>query len=563
MSSVTGSTENFEQALYWLNHGDTISVSGQSLKKDNFFSRTKRSIHAKTDRKKTVETAQFIMNQLSLRRQPGGVGDDAEIKKLAERFLQVSTKKKTATKEIDLLDRQLHSALGDYTTPSNKKDFARWKQWGFNSEIFQNHFEFAKFLLETPLGSQMKIFNDPIVMKGSVPGIIVEGEWASIEQIKSRFEASYSAEYSQKFIVDKHTKEIYTFLDNGRGLQKHCPYGEEKLTPIVTLNEEEYARTLDAAQKFVRTGESSEVQEEKNEERTFILQIVSSYVDGTNINATKLLTQSKHVWLRLIAGKDDSNLGIKKGEVFEIGYEWDSPYKLPALTTKGRFRSEDIWNYVRTKERLVTNIAITQDEMHKIVDYTLGYKKEIKENGQKIAFNYFRQNCSAFVHYAAKQAGIKVPTKILLTDVIKEISPDWMKAIGRGFLQVKSGIKGAIKFSVSWLPNPLLVAGKTVVHAIYWVAHAILDAIGAASVSCVSFFLGGAFGQRALAFTKNFEQRKKLNPTLLQMKNFFSMKKFYYHLPGKLQKWQRAQKEATVIYKNPVKFTAVVPVKVK
>lgn len=449
-----------------------------------------------------------------------------------------------------------------YRDDSNHtKDFNRWKQWGFKPEIFQNHYEFAKFLLESPLGNQMKIFTDPIIMVDEQPGIIVEGEWASFEEIKDRFEVHYSSEHGQKFMRDKQSHEIYTFLGNGQGLQKHNPYTEEKLTPLLKLNLEEYERTLEMAGKFVREGELDETREEKNKDRTFILQIVSSYIDGANTNASELLTRRQHTWIRLIAGEDDSDLGIMKGDVFEMGYEWDSPYKLPALTTQGRFRSEDLWNYIRPKERVVTNIAVTQEEMYKIVDYMQSYQREATENGQKIAFNYFRQNCSAFVHHAVKQAGIHVPTKIVLTALIEEISPDWMKAIGSFFSQAGSKIKEGIKSSVNWLPNPLLEVGNKGVNAAYKVAYTTCDTLGVAGTSLFSFILGGAMGQKALAFSKHPQDRKELIPTLLRPKNFFSMKKFYYHLPGKFQEWQRLQ-PSTAIYRynddDPNKI-AVVP----
>ncbi len=507
----------------------------------------------KKEPNKVIEIGQEILNQL---KQKGS----ETVRPLAEKFISLCVKNKINSAQVNVLDRYLHGQDHAFQIAENKANFARWQKWGFNPQVLIEHYDVAKYLLESPLGNQMKIFEDPIIMNNDKPGILVEGKWASFEDIMNHFEIKFLPEYKEKFMVHKESGTVYTFLGNGGGLQKHNPYTAETLDhPITRLTEEEFERTLAVAQKFVREGETI-----PDPKRTFVFQIVSSYVtDSQNNNAMELLYRKKHPWIRVICGRDNEEYGTKKGDVFEIGFGWSSPSKLPAKTTKGRFRTEDLWNYnTKAKKRVVTNIAITPEEAQGMFKYIMEFHKHNIRPGKKddkIAFNLWSQNCSAFVHYIAKQANIKVPTKIFLTDLIKRISPDWIKLVGRNIKAAALAVKSDVKLIASLLPglvtDPLVWASRTIQNMGLTIGSFVVSK----PVEAISVAVGGAAGDSGRAFTDNAQEKKVLGPRLTATKNFFSLKRFFYHLPGILQEWQLEQKEATVVYQNPVKLSVVPP----
>jgi hypothetical protein len=486
--------------------------------------------------------------------------DKEPVRTLAFKFISICEKKKIKSQLVNILDRKLHAKDHVFQIAEHKTNFARWQKWGFNEEVFANFYESAKYLLESPLGNQMKIFHDPILLEEGQPGILVEGSWVSLEEIRKEFEIKFLPEFREKFMVHKNTGEVFTYLGNGRGLQKHNPYTVENLDhPITRLTETEFQETFAVAQKFLREGET-----ESNPERTFIFQIVSSYVTNScNNNAMEILYRKKHPWMRIVCGKNNPEVGIKRGDVYEIGFGWTAPSKLPAKTTKGRFRSEDLWNYnTSVKQRIVTNIPISQTEAQEMLKYAMEFHKSNLhpvEKDDKIAFNLWSQNCSAFVHYISKKAeGVNAPTKIYLTDLLQRISPDWLQYIGSKAKLVATTVKNDIKFASSFVPTVIRQPIEWAIKQIKMIGQSIASFVLSKPVEAVSIVIGGAAGEQGRAFTENANEKKVLGPRLAASENFFSLRRFFYHLPGILQEWQLKQL-STVIYKNPVKLTVVPP----
>lgn len=504
------------------------------------------------DRQSVNQAAHSVLSQLE---------SNKSVKPLADQLLAICSKKKIASKELNILDHALHAQDHQFQTNENKADFVRWQKWGLDQQVYLIHHDFAKYLLESPLGNQMKIFVDPIIMRDGLPGILVEGEWSSYEALQERFEIKFLPEYREKFMVEKATQRVFTFLGNGAGLQHHHPYKETSLKhPITRLTEEEYERTLEVAQRFRRDRET-----EADPNRTFIFQIVSSYItDSQNNNAMELLYRRQHPWIRVICGRDNEQYGTKKGDVFEIGFNRNGPRTLPGKTTRGRFRTEDLWNYnTKTKQRVVTNIPISPEEAEGMLKYILEYHLANIDPKcpceDKVAFNLLSQNCTAFVHYLAKQAGIRVPTKIFLTDLIQEISPNWLKAIGRVFKSIALAIKAVVKTVSSWtLPKFIRTPISGLITIISKLVRSIMSFIVGRPLQVVSVTVGNGLGETGRAFTDSPERKATFGSRFWKLKNLFTLRTFYYHLPGVLQGWQREQ-ASTVIYENPVKLSVVPP----
>lgn len=474
-----------------------------------------------------------------------------QVKSLGERFIVLCQKNKVKSPLVNELDRVLHADENEnnFLISENIKNFSRWQKWGFGKDDFVNHYKSVKYLLESPLGNQLKIFENPLIELNNQLGILVEGSWVSIEEIENRFEIKYLPEFREKFMVHKQSGEVYTYLGNGKGLQEHNPYTEMTLEhPITSLSEEEYNEVLASARNFLRKGETH-----PDPERTYILQIVSSYVtDSWNNNVMEWLYRRKHPYMRVVCGSDNQEYKTKKGDVFEIGFGWNAPSLFPGKTIKGRFRTEDLWNYnTKAKKRYVTNIPISQDEAQNMLKYILEFHLNnicASRKTDRIAFNLWAQNCSAFIHYIAKQADVDVPTKIYLKDLLVRISPDSLKFVGNRLSEVYSKTK---KIAACIFPKLICVPFTWALEIMKKLGEKIGLFIISPPVTAVSMAVGGASGDEGRAFTDKAHEKKVLGVRIGQ-------KEKYYHLPGLLQEWQINQ-ASTVVYHNPVKLTVVPP----
>ena len=114
----------------------------------------------------------------------------------------------------------------------------------------------------------MKVTHDLPLEKFGEAGLIVEGHFMPWTQIKKNFECVYSPLYHEKFIVHKQTREVYTYLDNHKGLQNHHPFLTE-MNPISVLDQNDYQKVWQKAKTFVRDDERNLLKaelEQKNED---------------------------------------------------------------------------------------------------------------------------------------------------------------------------------------------------------------------------------------------------------------------------------------------------------
>lgn len=425
--------------------------------------------------------------------------------------------------------------------PTCSCGFKKWTSYGQDPEIFAQHPDFCSYLEQTQLLSQLKITREVVTVQNSEPGLNVEGKWMSFSQLKDTFSLEDSSRYNEKFLIHRTSRLVYTILDNGKGLQAHHPYLTEN-NAISIVSEEEYAKILDKARAFTRAGESAETKKAKEEERSFVVQIVSSYVDGKDWNAVELINRRKHPYIRIIIGKDNLELGTKKGEVYEVGYGWKEKPTLPfpLIQTSGQFRSPDMWEYLPCQERVVTNIPVSQEEAHKIFKFTTSLHRDGVNLGRPIGFHILKQNCSAYIHGIFNQLGIEVPTLISLTDLIGRITPDFLKEGWKKVYEVRKKVNTSISNSLDSYPK-IKKAYQTASQAIRKAVIKVFNIISHAFFYVLSFFGGEGFGKSGRPFVENKQ-------------SIFDA--YQIHLPGILQEWQRKQ-ASTVVYNNPIKLTIV------
>ncbi len=435
------------------------------------------------------------------------------------------------------------SALS-FQLKENAAAFEKWQRYGHDPEIFRDHPEFSRFVIDSNLLSQMKVTRDTLQFRGDRPGLIVEGEWMDVDAVLAQFTFKFSKRYHEVFIVRKNDQEVFTYLDNGKGLQLHHPYLTKKLTPITTLNDDELDRLQAKAASFDRSGASPA-------DRPFVLQIVSSYVKGPNTNFHERLIKRKHPYLRIVIGKDNEALGTKKGEVYEVGYGWKRKPLVPFMLSTGQFRSPDVWEYMPCEERVVTNIPVSQEEAHNVFEFTTRYHNESVNLGHEIGFHLGRQNCSVYVKEAAKRAGVEVPTEIKITDFLRKVCPDWIKAIGRAFAKavgfVRKWTRKAINLLPDWINNPVS-KGYTALKS------GVVKILRIAVAFCFNPFrllLGDGLGTPSRGFA---DEDRDVKPAMQKLRSFFSIPTI--NLPGELQEWQR-QQPSTEIFKQPRQFAVV------
>ncbi|MDX8431680.1 MAG: hypothetical protein SNF33_07780 [Candidatus Algichlamydia australiensis] len=301
---------------------------------------------------------------------------------------------------------------------------SRWKRYGFPLEIYYTHPDFAKFLLATPLGSQIRVTGDPICVERGVPKILVEGEWHSFEEISQRFCVRSCKRYRQKFIYDRETNSVFTYLGGGKGLVEHHPYKSH--LALKTVSEEEYVKARSLAKKFNGCDEEA------------ILQIVS-----TNAPGKHRYFSARHIYLRFIdAGRN----------LYSMGFGYDDPIRIPLKSGRGLLRSPDFWEYKRAKARTVTNIPLSKSGVRRLIHFA-----EQCQKSESYAFHILHHNCAAFVSAAVKFAtGLNIPTRVRLRDFLSKLVPRWVRIPGKIFL----GFFGAICTSFIAFGSLLLGEGS-------------------------------------------------------------------------------------------------------
>lgn len=423
-----------------------------------------------------------------------------------------------------------------YLIKDNEILLEKWCRYGFDEEIFHNHPDFARFLFDSNLASQIKITRDKIIRLDGSPAILVEGQWTTFDELKDRFAFKFDAIHHETVLYEKKSGEVYTYLDLGQGLECFNPYKEGLQKPMSRLTQEEYERTLACANQFIRV---TDLPDETPPARDYIFQIVSSTIETNTENPwvgnfRKLFIKPQHPYIRIIN---------PLGEVFETGFMLGKKLKEPLITERGKFRSIDLWELKQPLERIVTNIAISKEEFEKAQAYVDFYLN----SQEKPAFNYLKQNCTVFAKNILRAStGINIPTQMSLFKIIKLASPEAFKIIGTFFVNcVKTITKPIINITPQWL--------KKAITYVATVMKKVAIAVATFFFSIVNMMLGGLRGAKGRKFTTNSKKRN-LFPPLLKLKNWYRAKVYDINFIAPLQNWQKVQ-QSTIIYNRPIKLS--------
>ena len=446
----------------------------------------------------------------------------------------------------------------------------KWQAYGMPAEIYKKHPEFSRFVVKSPLLNQIKVTRDRSFESDGKAALLVEGKPMTWPELKNRFETAYSKKFDETFIVDRVTRDVYTYLDDGNGLQKHHPFLSNRKV-ISKINSEEFNGVLQCAQRFIRSGEeklSAEERQKANQQRLHVLQVVSSWRQKGSTNVHKLLMNPDHPYIRLIAGRENQELNMQMGEVYSVGYRSKNKITFPFLTakgvkkpqffpfiaTKGVFRSPDLAEYIPCHQRFVTNIAVTDAEAEAFYKFTEKYHKESINLGNTLGFHLASQNCTTYIRKALLTIGIQAPSEISAAQIIKRISPDWFKEIARGVRRAKQSFLLCAGRVGQILPSNICAGIGKIASLIAYAVKRFFDLMAALPISMVHLLLGDASGEGGKAFVVCGEAACEIKPGLSNWKKWSSLSHYRFHVPGVLQEWQRLQ-SSTVVYQNPIHLT--------
>jgi hypothetical protein len=426
----------------------------------------------------------------------------------------------------------------------------QWKEFGFDSEIFTKYPQFIDYIFDSKLFHQMRITRSvEIKIIDDVPAILVNGQWTKWTTIAEKFHYMYVKRDGRILVYDKETNEVYTYLDNGKGLEKFHPY-VTKFHPLATINKEEYEKIKEKADLFVRPGEeniSAETQAKNRKERNFVLQIVSSYKGPSDkksmSNWRNFLTTAKHPYLRMVIGEGEHQW-TKPYQVYEVGYGWKKNSFLFFLkASQGRFNSFDGWESQSPDERLVTNIPITREEAVAIFKNAVKYHNAYEQLGMReTGFSLGEQNCTSFIHFVGDILKVNLPTKISASQMIWRCMPNKMQ-------NSISNCHQGYHHGVDKLPEQI----KKPILKMVGLGKSFSLSLRNFSISLLYSIAGGAVGQGGAKFTLE-EVPAILSARGRKLQTYFEIPEVDF--PWILQAWQREQ-PSTSVFIRPKKLTIV------
>lgn len=426
----------------------------------------------------------------------------------------------------------------------NKKNFEKWQKAHLPQSLFERFPRFVDFLFKSNLVSQIKITRKiAATLQDNEPALLVEGKWVKETDLYRRFEIQYSHQFKQPFLVEKQSGDVYTFLDNGQGLEKRHPYLSPP-DPISTLSKEEFYTLRNRANLFVRPEEqtlSATEKEQFTQNRPHVLQIVTATEKRGSTNFHKAITNPRHVYSRVIFQDDQTGAG----KVYEFGLERGRSFVFPLSMNTTRLRSPEIRNHFPNDEMIVTSIPVSSEEAHAIRTYCTNYHQANLQTTEPVSYHITYQNCTVFVREACKAAGIDIPTEMSIPEIVSAITPDWMNRIGLFFTRIKGGIfnlleKPLSKKVMNWI--------RTISDKITTIWTHFYQTVASICLFPFRFVLGDAFGSSGLAFHQRFGQR--FIPPLQNLRTYLD---FRIHAPMRVKQWQEEQ-ASTVVFQKPVRL---------
>jgi hypothetical protein len=472
---------------------------------------------------------------------------------LGERVLHRYHKDQSLKDLLIPFDRALgiHRQKMEYVCPENQRALAKWRQANQEDEIFRRYPDFTKLLEISKLLPQIKITRDYLHIIDNEPALLVEGVWTKASAFNKRFKVTFSESFDQVFVEEIITGHVYTYLDNQQGLERHHPFRNPLGKPISTWDEKGYQKTLKKAREFQRPGEENSP--EMNAERTQIIQIVSSQLEGPNINLYNVWLKARHPWYRFL----EWDPKLQQAKVYEIGFGWKEQPWLPLKKISGRFRSPDPWENRAVDARVVTNIAVTPEELAKFRSFLETSFNKHFEIGEKLNFQLDHQNCTSLIYEGQNKLGIPIDTRVNIQEIIWKSLPSIVQQVCLAtedtWLKTQSSLQKNI---YPMIPGCLKTAAATMINTIQTLFFTILKTFVAFALNPLRVLLGGTLGKKGRSWNHHNFEKPSQEHTEWHWYNSLSLNSYWFHLPSKLQEWQLKQ-ASTVVTRHPTRLSIV------
>lgn len=531
-------SKNVHSDLSVINKSSSFSLVKDRIVEDSFGLRIRKKFDSDFATKEILKIVNYVTNKIDKS------FNDKDLKDVlidfGNRIISLFFSNISVQKIIILLDRFLAKIRegNSFVLKENTKLLDKWISYGFKKEIFYKYPYFSSFLLESHLGSQIKVTGDGIREIGNEPCILIEGKWTKFSEMESRFSYKKSSKYNDIFVYEKESNLVFTYLPNKKGLSQHHPY-LDAAKPVGKLTSSEYKLVLAEAQKFEREYKTNK------KDYKHVVQIVSSRkkdnaVCFNNSNLMRLVVG--HPYIRIIDADTK--------DVYILGYGLWKIQPFSILTNfAGQFKSLDPWEYKDCKEKVVTFIPLNDEEKKRMLYFCKKYINDDLFFGEKIVFNFMKQNCTSFVknliHFSL---GEKIITDLKIDEIIYFIAPDILRKIGFFIKNSIFYLKRKIISLIPYFINNFLGRIALIINKIWSTTIAF-------GLSLVALVLGAIKGITARKFG-NPDENSELNPPLSNLTNWFDYSSFKFDIPGKLLIWQLKQK-STVVFQNPKVLTIV------
>ncbi|MBS0654627.1 MAG: hypothetical protein JSR46_02520 [Verrucomicrobia bacterium] len=388
----------------------------------------------------------------------------------------------------------------DTTLVEEKKHIERWKRSGLPVETYHANPKEAKELMKMHLHHCISYYGHEVKIGAS-----------------SGLEILCDGTYTPFSTILNDTSE-WNYLPNG--LTKRSLVNWHTFEPITRLTAAEVSAVQQRAVKLPSPLMTP------SEKPPHVLQIVSSWSEPLlpkycpcTDEADAQLNQPQHPWLRLMT---------PEGDLYSAGFNWGKTLGATniAETVESRFRSPDLWEALPFNARIVTNIAISEEQFEVI-------KHDIQQgHTEGLAFNFVTQNCSTYISHTLKKLGF---------------TPKFHMSLGELFW--KSLPKPAI-LTVQFMCDAISLLTPPLVSKIVAVA---LDRLKSAAAYLLAALLGGTTGVTKAQVKHGFIDKETNRPAVVQESQVIQLCDLSnptdeIYLPRKVVEWLMLQ--PSTVYLN-------------
>jgi hypothetical protein len=265
----------------------------------------------------------------------------------------------------------------------------KWIGYGFSADFYLNHFDCAKYLLQSKIASAMALWGDAPQLIDGNPYIRCNGQFVEWNEVASTLKIQHHRESLSCRYYDTENKPM-EYLGGGQGLVLCDRYEFDALPVAARVDAAETAFIQKLSKEYRRPSEQTiPPTSEVACTRDYVLQVVTPENKTGASPFAQTFKKTGHPYLRLIS---------PNGEVKIVGFmKFNNNWNL-LNHGQGSLNSPDFGEYCYSGVHLITNIPLDQNEAEKFEEICLSLQRD---NG--LAFNYRSQNCTSFVKYVLEE----------------------------------------------------------------------------------------------------------------------------------------------------------------